>query len=331
MGTHDYLVLTGIKKKLPSELSGGMAQRLAFACTNAGGAQILLVDEPTKGLDVALRNDLIQILQRFVDQQGTLLTITHDVEVVRQLGGETIVIKEGKAQERGNTSQILAEPKNIYTQKLIAAAPENWPHFERTSLADPTLIIQAKQLSMARGGNLLFSDLSFTIQSGQIVGVIGASGSGKSTLGDLLLDLLSPDAGRIIRPPSWQRHQFLKLYQDPPSAISPFWKLKDLLEDLIRLHQLDVDQIDPLMSQLKLSKALLNQKPDTVSGGELQRFSIFRSLLLKPLPTSRLDPITQQETIELLCASAREQHCALLLVSHAPALIQKTCDYVIEL
>jgi peptide/nickel transport system ATP-binding protein len=74
-----------------------------------------------------------------------------------------------------------------------------------------------------------------------------------------------------------------------------------------------------------------------VSGGELQRFSILRALLLEPVflfadePPSRLDPFIAKEITELLIALAREQGCALLIVSHDPALIDKCCDTVIRL
>jgi ABC-type dipeptide/oligopeptide/nickel transport system ATPase subunit len=86
------------------------------------------------------------------------------------------------------------------------------------------------------------------------------------------------------------------------------------------------------MQRLRLNPSLLNRRPGEVSGGELQRFALLRVLLLDPVflfadePTSRLDPITQQETIALLGELAREKGCALLIVSHDTALVEKTCD-----
>ena len=84
-----------------------------------------------------------------------------------------------------------------------------------------------------------------------------------------------------------------------------------------------------LMQELKLDASLLARLPSEVSGGELQRFALLRILLLKPdflfadEPTSRLDPITQQRTMQLLCASTAAHQWALLLVTHDAALADK--------
>jgi peptide/nickel transport system ATP-binding protein len=132
-------------------------------------------------------------------------------------------------------------------------------------------------------------------------------------------------------------HQWLKLFQDPPSSLSAHVTLQTLLNDLVKLHKLDTQKIAPLMQKLNLPESILARSAKDVSGGELQRFSILRALLLEPVflfadePTSRLDPFIAKEITELLIALAREQGCALLIVSHDPALIDKCCDTVIRL
>ena len=92
-----------------------------------------------------------------------------------------------------------------------------------------------------------------------------------------------------------------------------------------------------LLQRLRLEPSLLNRLPGNVSGGELQRFSLLRVLLLKPVfifadePSSRLDLITQQEMIELLVETARENATAVLLVSHDEALIDAVSDQRVRL
>ena len=101
--------------RLPSQLSGGMAQRLAFCAATAAGAPILLADEPTKGLDASRRDQVATLLRQHA-QQGALLTITHDVEVARQLGGTLLVMRAGHLLESGDAQAILDAPQHDYTR-----------------------------------------------------------------------------------------------------------------------------------------------------------------------------------------------------------------------
>ncbi|THF49292.1 ABC transporter ATP-binding protein [Allorhizobium terrae] len=318
--------------KLPGELSGGMAQRVAFAAATTGGARIVIADEPTKGLDIARRDDVIALLMKEIEAGGTVLTITHDLALARQMGGDVAVMLNGRIVEQGETASVLADPAHAYTRRLIAADPENW-HKTATRPAIPRdPILTARSLAKRRGGKHLFEALDVDIAAGEIVGVTGPSGSGKSTLGDILLGLLPPDTGSVNRPKAIARTRYQKLYQDPPSAFPAKIRIGTGLDDLIRLHRLDSTRIAPLMDRLHLSQTLLKRLPTEVSGGELQRFALLRALILDPVflfadePTSRLDLITQQETIQLLTELAREQNCAVLIVSHDPAIIEHTCD-----
>lgn len=319
-------------RKLPGQLSGGMAQRIAFAAARAGGAKIVIADEPTKGLDVARRDEVIALLMREIEAGGTVLTITHDLALARQMGGDLAIMLEGKIIERGDAARIFANPQQDYTRRLIAADPENWPSRSPGILTNSEIVLSATDLSKSRGGRQLFSKQSLSVKRGEIIGITGPSGSGKSSLGDVLLGLLSPDDGTVERAESLARVRYQKLYQDPPSAFPCKITLGAVLMDLVRLHKLDAGRIEPLLRRLRLSPDLLRRLPDEVSGGELQRFALLRGLLLDPVflfadePTSRLDPITQQETIELLVELARECDCAVLIVSHDEALIDKTCD-----
>jgi peptide/nickel transport system ATP-binding protein len=323
--------------KLPGQLSGGMAQRVAFAAARAGGARIIIADEPTKGLDVNRRDEVIALLMQEVAAGGTVLVITHDLALARQMGGDLAVMLEGKIIEAGDAADVLNAPSHDYTRRLIAAEPENWG--PRTSAApedtDPILI--ASGLAKTRGGKMLFSGQELSLRPGEIVGITGPSGSGKSSLGDVLLGLLKADAGQVTRLPQAKPVRYQKLYQDPPSAFPQKITLGEAIADLVRLHRLDASRVQPLMERLRLSPVLLTRLPTEVSGGELQRFALLRVLLLDPVflfadePTSRLDLITQQETIDLLTELARERNCAVLLVSHDAVMIEKTCDRQVQI
>ena len=337
--TQEKLTALGLAKFLnyyPHQLSGGMAQRASFAAATSGGAYIVIADEPTKGLDEKHKNAVIEMLKQVAKQGGALLTITHDIDVAEQLGGRIMVMKKGCLLEQGEAQRILREPHSDYAKQLIAAAPHNWPFKQKTELADTTLLT-AENLALARGKRRLFEQVNFRLQRGEVVGLIGDSGIGKSSLGDALCGLLQPKSGRI----SWhfqpKRHQVLKLYQDPPAAFAPKVKLQTLLDDVMNKHRLDRNKIPYLLEQLKLEPGLLQRSAENVSGGELQRVAILRALLFEPVllfadeVTSRLDPITQQETLNLLTEQCRLHNCTLVLVSHDHHLINHYCHQVLDL
>ncbi|SEF95094.1 ABC transporter ATP-binding protein [Marinobacterium lutimaris] len=336
----DYtLELQGLgesRHKRVDQLSGGMAQRVAIACAMAGGAPLLLADEPTKGLDVNRRD---QVVEQLISQSqtGALVTITHDVAVARQTGGRLMVIKSGELIEHGEASQILNNPQQAFTRELIAADPQSWPTPERKPRPETSVLMETESLAIGRGEQTLAKDLSFKIHRGEVIGVVGDSGCGKSTLGDTLLGLQPSYGGKIKRHCSKTTHRWQKLYQDPTAAVSHAVSLGTLLNDTIKRHRIDKSRVAPLMERLGLAEALLTRRADSVSGGELQRFCMLRALLLDPVflfadePTSRLDPITAQSVSQLLVDVARETNCAVMLVSHDPHLIEKRCDRVVRI
>ena len=144
--------------------------------------------------------------------------------------------------------------------------------------------------------------------------------------------LAAPCAGAIRRQQGLSRFAFQKLHQDPVAAFAPSVTLRQLLADLVQLHRLDTSRIGRLMQRLRLDEGLLDRLPGNISGGELQRFSLLRVLLLDPVlifadePSSRLDLITQKEMIELLAETAEAFGTAILLVSHDEDLVDAVSD-----
>lgn len=320
--------------RYPYQLSGGMAQRLAIAAARAGGARIVVADEPTKGLDIARRDEVARRLNAVTQAGGALLTITHDLQLAEQLGGTILVLRQGQLIERGAAKQVLNTPTDPYTADLIEAEPRHWPSPPETTRGEK--VLAGHKLAVQRGGRTLFQDLDITLYAGEVIGLLGPSGVGKSSLGDTLLGITKPSEGAVTRGNSTAT-RYQKLWQDPPAAFAPHISLGRGLRDLMSLHGIAQEKLPPLLAQLRLDPALLDRQPDAVSGGELQRLSIARALLLDPVflfadePTSRLDPLTQREVIRMLTDLAREKGFAVLLVSHDPDLITKSTDRQISL
>ncbi|RPE71250.1 peptide/nickel transport system ATP-binding protein [Pacificibacter maritimus] len=335
----ETLGLTGAEKQLPNTLSGGMAQRVAFAAATAGNAPILLADEPTKGLDAERHTKVVELLAKVPKEGGTLIAITHDVSVTRRLAGEVIVLRDGALVEQGKAIDVLANPTSSYTQSLIDADPKNWPQSEKQSdLAEKRdVVLTVENLAVARSGKRLFEGFDLTLRAGERVALVGPSGIGKTTLLDAMAGLIKPEAGTVTRAQSQSRHTVQKLYQDPPAAFPARIALKHVLKDVARLHKTDWSSVLTTLEKLGIHPSLLDRKPDEVSGGELQRISIARALTVGPKvlladePTSRLDPITQRDTLNMLETMAAAENFAVVLVTHDRQIANKWADRTIIL
>lgn len=313
-----------------------MAQRVAIAAARAGGARIVIADEPTKGLDAARRDDVAALLLSEMGETGALLVITHDLALARRLGGRLIVLRAGRVVERGSTEQVFAAPEEAYTREFLAADPERWTPRPQSSRSG-SAVVSARGLALLRGGRTLFDDVSLDIAPGEVFGVTGPSGCGKSSLGDACLGLIEPARGTISRRPGNHPHDFQKLYQDPVAAFPRKRALGQTIAETARLSGARAGDVEAWLDRLGLQAGLLARRPGAVSGGELQRLSLLRVLLRNPSfifadePTSRLDPITQARVIALLLETTELDGTALMLVSHDAALIRNTADTVIAL
>ena len=111
-------------KLYPHHFSGGMRQRCVLAMALAGHPKILFADEPTTALDVTIQAQILQLLKKINREYGTaILFISHNLNVVRKLCSEILVMHKGVIVERGSTEEIFHHPKEEYTQRLIAAIP----------------------------------------------------------------------------------------------------------------------------------------------------------------------------------------------------------------
>ena len=307
-------------RQLPGSLSGGMAQRIAFAAAKAGGAPLVIADEPTKGLDADRVETVTALLKRVPDEGGALLTITHDLRLARRLGGDSVILKGGAVVETGPAERVLSRPSSDYGRAMLAAEPSAWRLPPPAATGES--VLRAETLAVGRGGRALVRDFDLELRRSERVSVVGPSGSGKTSLLDTLAGILPPLSGRLRRGPGLPATAVQKLYQDPPAAFPDRVRLLASLRDVSRRHDVPWARVEELLAALGVGPGLLHRRPTEVSGGELQRIALARVLMIRPAvlladePTSRMDPITQAAVIRLIARAAVEQGTAVVLVTH---------------
>ena len=110
--------------RYPSEFSGGQRQRIAIARALAVQPDLIIADEITSALDLSTQAEVLELFERLRQQlQLTVLFVSHNLAVVRQVSDEVIVLLHGDIVETGNADQVLREPQELYTQKLVASVP----------------------------------------------------------------------------------------------------------------------------------------------------------------------------------------------------------------
>ncbi len=173
----------------------------------------------------------------------------------------------------------------------------------------------------------IYENFDLELKKGELVTIFGKSGSGKSTLFELITDNLKPLKGSI------EKSELSMIFQDPYSSFHPTYTIIEQIKDVV--HENFDDRLSTLLEKLSLNKEFLDKKPFELSGGQLQRCSILRAILMKPKlllvdePTSALDNIIAYDVMKLLIQFLDE--CGILLITHDMNLAKWCSDKIIRL
>uniref|UniRef100_UPI0040471C71 ATP-binding cassette domain-containing protein n=1 Tax=Aliarcobacter sp. TaxID=2321116 RepID=UPI0040471C71 len=191
------------------------------------------------------------------------------------------------------------------------------------------LVLNIKDLTFFyKKDNPIYNNFSLALKKGELVTIFGKSGSGKTTLFELILGTLKPISGTI------EKLNMSMIFQDPYNSFHPTYTILEQIKDVIPIDY-KYSELDNYLLKLSLQKEILNKKPHELSGGQLQRCSILRALLMKPdlllvdEPTSALDNIIAYDVMKLLISLL--DSCAILLITHDFDMATWCSDKIIRL
>ena len=344
----------------PMMLSGGMRQRVLIGMALLNRPKLLIADEPGTALDVTTQDEILALLNTLVAEEGlSLLLITHNLGVVREMADRVYVMERGHIVETGTRDEIFDAPGHDYTRKLMAAVPPLYGSkvqtVEHHGTRPAVEVTQVCKDFETRGGWLnrvtghfrAVNDVSLTVQQGDIFGIAGESGSGKTTMAKMILGLTNPTTGQITlegRPVTEfaGTQDFRKLiqivYQNPGSSLNPRRSIADQLSVPLKFTGHDTarikSRIGELLELVDLPPSYANMYPHELSGGQKQRVAIARALSVNPRilvldePTSALDVLVQSTVIDLLHRLRREFDLTYVFISHDLSLMRNFCNRV---
>ena len=350
----------------PHQLSGGQKQRVMIAMALANDPDLLIADEPTTALDVTIQAQILNLLKKLQTKLGmSLIIITHDLTIVKNITDKVVVMTEGKIVESGKTKLIFSKPKHNYTKKLLASEPKGKP----VSIKKKKIpLLSTKELKVyypikrgflkkTTGFIKAVDELNINVFEGQTLGVVGESGSGKTTLGMAILRLIK-SKGEInffkkkrklsinkfdfkqMRP---LRNDIQIVFQDPFGSLSPRLSIEEIISEGLEIHKKDLNENDrkkliiDILKKVELEKSILNRYPHEFSGGQRQRIAIARAIVLKPRflildePTSALDLSVQSQIVELLKKLQKENNLGYIFISHDLRVVKSLAHYLVVL
>lgn len=330
----------------PSELSGGMRQRVLIGLALLHRPKLLIADEPGTALDVTTQDEILNLINRLVIEENmALLMITHNLGVVRKVADRVVVMHHGDIVETGPCSEILHNPREAYTNSLLNAVPPLYgPRVvdAPASVGEPIVRINdLNKIFGKRNGYHAVRDVTLNLRQGEIFGLAGESGSGKTTVARMIMGLTSPTSGTLsIDAPAPDRGKRLTqiVYQNPGTSLNPKRSVRQTLT--LPLKSIGMDKaarearMFELMDLVRLPQSYLAKYPHELSGGQKQRVAIARALAAEPKilildePTAALDVSVQKTVIELLEQLRQELGLTYLMISHDLSLMRNFCSRI---
>ena len=346
----------------PHQFSGGMRQRVAIALAMALQPPLVIADEPTTSLDVAVAGQVMAELTALCQEAGSaLLLITHDLAMAGRWCQRMAVMQDGRLLEEASASEVLLQPQQPLTQRLVAAARQREGGATPQAPATPVVLELHQLRCWHRLGGWPWQPqwlrsvdgISLRLHAGETLGIVGPSGCGKSTLCRALMGLNPVRGGEVmlqgrdLRRLQGQelrqaRQRLQMVFQDPLACLNPAMTVIDAVADPLLIHGLASpgqarEQARTVLASVGLDASLAQRLPRQLSGGQQQRVAIARALVLQPAvllcdeSVSMLDAEVQAEVLQLLRQLQQQLGVAILFVTHDLGVASGFCHRVVVL
>lgn len=202
------------------------------------------------------------------------------------------------------------------------------------------MLLKLENISKVYENGSSVKNISFEVNEGESVALIGESGSGKTTIAKIIMGLTDKSSGNIYYK---ERDRIQYIFQNPYTSLNPKMNIKDIILEGIRYKKeyREIDDIDEflenILEEVGLEKTILTKYPHELSGGQNQRIGIARALVMKPTLLiadecfSSLDMLTQKQIVELFEKIKRERNLAFLLITHDISLVKKVADRIVNI
>jgi len=368
----------------PHELSGGQRQRIMIAMALAKKPKLLIADEPTTALDIAVQTEILTLLKKLSrDEKMGILFITHDLLSLKGFADNIAVMYHGKLVEKNTANKILTHPQHPYAKALIESratytkrgnilaeiddlleTKDGELHFNPPKSIPLTpkknsdeILLELSGVEKSHFKSSLFKkeetkvlhDIHFTLNQGDILGLIGESGSGKSTIAKLILKIWNPTNGVLklhnkdLASISDVSEEIQLVFQDPFSSLNPKHKIGNAISEVLQTTDKKApksavkEKVISLLQEVGLTASDFAKYPHEFSGGQRQRICIAKTLAKNPKiivldeAVSALDVSVQAKVLNLLNDLKREKGLTYLLISHDMNVVSYFCNKIIVL
>ncbi|MFI8950108.1 ABC transporter ATP-binding protein [Streptomyces sp. NPDC053750] len=307
-------------RRYPHQLSGGQQQRVVLAQALLLGARVVVADEPTTGQDVLTKGRIVDELSSLTARGIAVVLLSHDLDVVRALADDVLVLRAGRVVESGPAERLWSAPRHEWTRRLLDVDGPRRPVppaedrvmdgdsdgagdgvGETGGGSDPVLRVRgltARHRDGARRPATVLRSAHLTLHAGECLAVVGRSGSGKTTLARCLAGLHRDHDGENLLdgtplPPSLRHRDRSQLaavqyvFQDARAAFDEHRPVLDqVARTAVRLRGADeraaLAEARTTLARTGLGDDTVRRLPGALSGGELQRAALARALLAHP-------------------------------------------------